>query len=174
MKKLSLFAVFSVLLIISCKNSQEEKSMEVEASAVLDDQKYQNYGAELGDDKSVSALEMENTFNTLRPGDTIPMKFTSTVNEVCKSKGCWMTLDLPNEEETVMVKFKDYGFFVPKDIEQQQVVVHGKAYVSEVSVEEQQHYAKDGGKSEEEINAITKPKRTLSFIADGVLVADNK
>ena len=69
-----------------------------------------------------------------------------------------------------MVKFKDYGFFVPKDIEEKEVVIHGKAFVAEVSVEEQRHYAEDNGKSEAEIAEITLPKRTLSFLADGVLI----
>jgi hypothetical protein len=82
-----------------------------------------------------------------------------------------MKLDLPGEED-VMVKFKDYGFFVPKDIYQKEVVVHGEAYVTEVSVEEQQHYAKDSGKTEEEIAAIDQPKRTLSFEANGVLIKE--
>lgn len=80
-----------------------------------------------------------------------------------------MILDLPQEED-VMVKFKDYGFFVPKDIEEKEVVVSGKAYITEVSVEEQQHYAEDEGKTEKEIAAITQPERTLSFLADGVQI----
>jgi len=68
------------------------------------------------------------------------------------------------------VKFKDYGFFVPKDIDGEEVIINGKAFVNEVSVEEQRHYAKDAGQSEEEIAAITKPKKTYSFEADGVLL----
>ena len=50
------------------------------------------------------------------------------------------------------------------------VVMNGKAYVSETSVEELRHYAEDAGKSEEEITAITEPERTFSFEADGVLL----
>uniref|UniRef100_UPI0035622737 DUF4920 domain-containing protein n=1 Tax=Seonamhaeicola sp. TaxID=1912245 RepID=UPI0035622737 len=92
------------------------------------------------------------------------------VLKVCKAKGCWMTLDLGDGNEA-MVKFKDYGFFVPKDIAGKDVVVNGKAYVKEVPVDELQHYAEDAGKSAEEIAAITKPKKTFSFEADGVLIA---
>ncbi len=40
----------------------------------------------------------------------------------------------------------------------------------EVSVDEQWHYAKDAGKTKEDITLITKPKRTYSFEADGVLL----
>ena len=51
-----------------------------------------------------------------------------------------------------------------------EVVVNGKAFVAEVSVEEQRHYAEDAGRSKEEIEAITEVQKTLSFEADGVLV----
>jgi uncharacterized protein (DUF302 family) len=79
-----------------------------------------------------------------------------------------MTLDMDGENE-VMVKFKDYGFFMPLNAEGD-VVVNGKAYVSETSIDELRHYAEDAGKSEEEIAAITESKRTYSFEADGVLL----
>jgi len=174
MKKLSFFTVFILLIMSSCKNPQENATSKDEAITVHDEQKYESFGNKMNDEASISALEMEDAFKIMKPGDTVQVVFTSKVDEVCKSKGCWMSLALPNSEEKVMVKFEDYGFFVPKDIEEKEVVVQGKAFVSEVSVEEQQHYAKDGGKSEEEIAAITQPKRTLSFIADGVLVAEDK
>jgi len=109
-------------------------------------------------------------YETMQEGDSIHSKLKAKVNKVCQAKGCWMTLDLGNNKE-VMVKFKDYGFFVPKDIAGKNVIINGKAYVKEVSVEEQRHYAEDAGKSAQDIAAITKPKRTYSFEADGVLVA---
>ena len=61
--------------------------------------------------------------------------------------------------------------FVPKDIKGKQVIVNGKAFVNEVPVDELKHYAEDAGKSVEEIAAITESKKTFSFEADGVLVA---
>ena len=82
-----------------------------------------------------------------------------------------MTLNLKDGQQ-VMVKFKDYGFFVPKDIAGKEVIVNGKAFVEEVSVEDQRHYAEDAGKTEEEIAAISSPKKTFSFEADGVLIKD--
>ena len=98
------------------------------------------------------------------------MKFTTKVNEVCQSKGCWMLLDLGEDE--AMVRFKDYGFFMPKNIADREVIVNGKAYVSEMSIDEQRHYAEDAGKTQEEIEAINEVKKTLSFEADGVLVVE--
>ena len=56
------------------------------------------------------------------------------------------------------------------NIENKKVIVNGKAYVSEMSVEEQRHYVEDAGKSEDEIATITEVETTFSFEADGVLV----
>ena len=112
---------------------------------------------------------MANQYAQLKPGDTITTSFTTTVNSVCKMKGCWMNLEIPGDED-VSVKFKDYGFFVPKDIEGKQVVVEGKAFLKEVSVKDQQHFAEDAGKSAQEIAAITEPKQELAFLANGVLL----
>ena len=117
------------------------------------------------------AKDIAMLFSTMEKNDTINVTFKANVNSVCKSKGCWMTLDL-NDDETAMVKFKDYGFFVPKDIDGESVIVHGKAFVKEVSVDEQRHYAEDAGDDKETIEAITTPKRTYSILADGVLVRE--
>lgn len=37
------------------------------------------------------------------------------VDKVCPVKGCWLELMPADETRGVRVKFKDYGFFVPKD-----------------------------------------------------------
>ncbi len=96
-------------------------------------------------------------------------KITGKVTEVCQEKGCWMKVQRPNGE-TLMVKFKDYGYFMPKDIVGKEVVLEGEANVKEVSVKQQKHYAEDAGKSKEEIALIKSPKKELQFIARGVLV----
>ena len=51
-----------------------------------------------------------------------------------------------------------------------EVFINGKAFVSEVSVDEQRHYAQDGGATAEDIAKIVTPKKTYSFLADGVLL----
>ena len=96
-------------------------------------------------------------------------KVTGKVVEVCQEKGCWMKIEKPGGE-TLMVKFKDYGFFMPKDIVGKEVVLDGQAQVKETSVAQLQHYAKDAGKSKEEIEKIKKPKKEVQFVASGVLV----
>lgn len=102
-------------------------------------------------------------------GDTINVKFASKIKEVCSKKGCWMKLPLGDDAET-MVRFKDYGFFMPLDSNDREVIIEGKAFVKETSVKELQHYAEDAGKSKEEIAKITTPKMEFSFEANGVLM----
>jgi hypothetical protein len=72
----------------------------------------------------------------------------------------------------MVVQFKDYGFFVPKDIAGRQVVIEGYAYRAVTPIEDLKHYAEDAGKSQEEIDAITEPKEELKFLASGVILLD--
>ena len=161
-----LFTIAVIALMVGCNENkkQEELFSEVEDA----DMTYQTFGEEITEDGALSKAELIEKYNILKPGDTVALKFTSQVKEVCQNKGCWMRMDLGENE--AMVKFKDYGFFMPKNIAGQDVIVDGVAFVEEMSVEEQRHYAEDAGKTKEEIEAITEPKRTLSFISSGVLI----
>ena len=158
---------FALLLIIaftfSCKN---EKSIETQNEAEAAE--YASFGDKIAADGALTAIAMAEKYGALKVGDTINTKVTASINEVCSTKGCWMKLDLGNNEE-MMVRFTDYGFFMPLNAEGE-VIVNGKAYVTETSVDELRHYAEDAGKSKEEIEAITEPQRTLTFEADGVLL----
>ncbi len=110
-----------------------------------------------------------NELSTKMNGDSYTGKITGKVAEVCQEKGCWMKIERDNGEQ-LMVKFKDYGFFMPTDIVGKEVVLDGEAVVKEVSVKQQKHYAKDAGKSKEEIEKIKASKKETQFIAKGVLV----
>ena len=96
-------------------------------------------------------------------------KVSGKVKEVCQEKGCWMKVEKDNGE-TLMVKFKDYGYFMPKNIVGKEVVLDGEAQLKETSVKQLKHYAEDAGKSKEEIAKITEPKKEVIFVAKGVLV----
>lgn len=170
MKKLVL--LFSiVLLLIACKSENKEtKNSDLTEVKTEVEVTYASFGEKITDENMLSKKEVIETYKNLKEGDTAIVKFATKVNEVCQTKGCWMRLELESDE--AMVKFKDYGFFMPKNIAGKEVIVHGKAFVSEVSIEEQRHYAEDAGKSEEEIAAITEVEKTLSFEADGVLLIE--
>ena len=81
-----------------------------------------------------------------------------------------MKVDIDGEES--MVRFKDYAFFMPKDIAGQDAIIEGVAFIEEVSVEDLKHYAEDDGKSPEEIAAITEPKKSLAIVSSGVLLPE--
>jgi hypothetical protein len=104
--------------------------------------------------------------------DAKAVKIEGEVESVCQAAGCWMKIKTA-DGQTMRVTFKDYGFFVPKDIAGKKVIFEGIPAVKTTSVAELQHYAEDAGKSKEEIAKITSPKTELTFIADGVLVPKN-
>ncbi len=153
------------------KESETSNAKTISSSVQSIEKNYQSFGIEITDQQVLSSTEMMQKLQELKAGDTLKVKFSAPVAAVCKNKGCWMKLSL-NKEERVHVTFKDYGFFVPKDIENQKAIVHGKAYLKEISVERLRHLAKDAGKSEEEIAAITEPELTYAFTADGVLLKE--
>ena len=123
------------------------------------------YGAGTSNEGAIAVNEIEKNIKN----NKFEGKVSGKVVEVCQEKGCWMKIDRGNGEK-LMVKFKDYGFFMPKNIVDKEVVLDGEATVKEVSVKQQRHYAEDAGKSKEEILKIKEPKKELQFIAKGVLV----
>jgi hypothetical protein len=126
----------------------------------------QTYGAAVSPEGAVPMAALNAALGTR---DSAQVKLVGKASAVCQAKGCWMTLPTA-EGKQMRVRFKDYAFFVPKDLSGHDVVVSGWAYRETVSVADQQHYLRDAGKPEKEIAAITQPKQELNFLADGVLV----
>ena len=126
----------------------------------------QTYGAAI---TPAGAVPMSALSTALGTRDSAQVKLVGKASAVCQAKGCWMTLPTADGKQ-MRVRFKDYAFFVPKDLSGHDVVVSGWAYRETVSVADQQHYLRDAGKPDSEIAAITEPKQELSFLADGVLV----
>jgi len=125
MKKLIALLILTVFVTISCKDKQD---------TTRDLANYESFGKEIILEDALPASRMAEHYKTMTVGDSVNSKMTAKVDAVCKSKGCWMKLNLEDGNQ-VMVKFKDYGFFVPKDIEGKEVVINGKAFVNEVSSE---------------------------------------
>ena len=136
----------------------------------LSAQKAQTFGDKI---KAKGAISTAKFLNQIEGKDSLNVKLNVTINEACKKKGCWMNVDL-GEGKDMMVRFKDYGFFVPKDCDGSKGVIEGIAYREVVSVEMLRHYAEDAGKSQEEIDKITQPETRLSFEASGVIIYASK
>mgnify|MGYP000853988566 CR=1 FL=1 len=125
-----------------------------------------SYGEKISADGAISLKELN---NKLSNGGTYAGKIVGIVKESCVTKGCWLTMELPDKTK-MQVKFKDYGFFVPEAIVGKSVVLEGEAKQKIVTVNELKHYAEDAKKSKAEIDAITKPEKQVKFMANGVLV----
>lgn len=124
--------------------------------------------------EATDIMSGEELMVSLADADSVACTFSGTIEETCIKKGCWMTLDTGMEDD-MRVRFKDYGFFVPKEGQSgKRTVMRGMAYKSVTSVADLQHYAEDAGKSAEEIAEITEAEVSISFLADGVLIYDEE
>ena len=64
---------------------------------------YINYGDNI-DSSQVFHEKIDNNYDL--------NNISGEIIDVCPKKGCWMNVKV--DSDTVFVKFKDYGFFVPK------------------------------------------------------------
>ncbi len=131
-------------------------------------QKYDSFGSKI---KPKEALLVVGLVGNSKVQNT-NVKVEGEVESVCQAAGCWMKIKLA-DGKTMRVTFKDYGFFVPKDISGKKVIFEGTPSIKTTSVAELKHYAEDAGKSKEEIAKINESKTELSFVANGVLVPKN-
>lgn len=158
--RFSLFAFTLVFLGACNKNTAKMSSAEFlgEAFAVSNVITYDQLLATIQTKKEMNNIVVE-----------------GKVGAVCQAKGCFMNMVSDNSDDAkqMFVKFKDYGFFMPKDLTDGRVVMKGNAFVEETSVEDLRHYAKDEGKSDAEIMAITEPMMELKFMASGVKILQN-
>ena len=96
-------------------------------------------------------------------------KIEGTILSSCPKKGCWMQVKI--DSDTIQVTFKDYGFFVPKTgLKNKKTILEGYPKQDTISIKMLKHFAEDAGKSQKEIDKITKPEYKISFIADGVII----
>ena len=101
----------------------------------------------------------------------MPIKIKGEILSTCPKKGCWMRIRA--EEDTILVRFKDYGFFVPtQGVERKEVIINGDLSIDTLTVPQLRHYAEDAGKALKDINKINEPEITMSFLASGVIIKE--
>ncbi len=154
MKKVSKFFLL-VLCFCFCANVFAQKTQEV---------KY--YGDKIDEKGTISA---EKLFKKLAGKESMDAKITGKIIQSCTKKGCWMTMDM-GKGKKMMVKFKDYAFFVPKDLNGEMAIIEGTAKKEVIDVATLRHYAEDAGKSKEDIEKITQPEEKYTFEAKGVII----
>lgn len=169
MKKNVLF-LWGLLGVSACQSPQQEASLQQEAAvepvASAASDQVLAYGERVD---SAAPVAVEEVPALLARQDSLYTTLRATALESCAKKGCWMTVALGNGE-SMRVTFKDYGFFVPKNLKGEQVVMQGVLKRKLSTVEELRHYAEDAGKSAAEVAAIQQADTAYSFEAAGVLI----
>lgn len=125
-----------------------------------------NYGNTAWD--TTEAITGEQLMEQLAGQDSVYTTVSGNVAAACQAKGCWMNMNVAGNE--MFVKFKDYGFLVPKNSAEHNAIIKGWAYQDTISVKDRIEYARDAEATQEEIAAITEPEVKLTFMAEGVVM----
>ena len=152
------------LSFLACNNTGPEPGEGPRADAPESNMQF--FGDSISADGAVAAAELP---AQLAGKDSLRIKLSGTIEEVCQKKGCWMDMKI-GSDQVMKVTFRDYAFFVPKDASGKSVIIDGYAYTDTVSVAELRHYAEDAGKTKEEIEKISAPEVSISFEANGVII----
>lgn len=167
MKKYSFFYFIAFLTFAALFTACKDKTGGNEALTMAGDSIH--FGAKIDE---TGAISYDSLLAALAGVDSLEAKVVGKVDAVCQTKGCWM--DIVSEQdtmaETMFVQFKDYAFFMPKDLAGNKVVIEGMAYRELTSVDDLKHFAEDEGLAPEEIAKITEPKEELKFMASGVKI----
>jgi hypothetical protein len=158
MKKISIILLIAATAVACNSHSNTEETETVSVSGRYGDSTWTSEGA-------VTAAQL---MDSLAGKDSVYAITSGIIAAACQAKGCWMTMDMAGNE--MQVKFKDYGFFVPKNSAEHNATMRGWAYQDTLSVADQIEYAKDAEATAEEIATITAPKVKLTFMADGVII----
>jgi len=162
-----MYICFLSIALISCQNTPNNEVVEEVVVEELP-MAYTSFGEEINNEGIVSYSEFA---EMLSQNDTVHVKLAGTIDKTCTVKGCWMKVNVDGIEEPMHITFKDYGFFVPKEgQEDKETIFEGVAYVDTLSVDMLRHYAEDEGQSVEEIAAINTPEVVVTFEAAGVLI----
>ena len=125
------------------------------------------YGEKISEKGAVSTTKLEKLMNEK---ESVNVKLKGEIIQTCSKKGCWMSMDM-GKGQKMLVKFKDYGFFVPKEgVNGKTAIIEGIAQKEVIDVATLRHYAEDAGKSKEEIEKITQPEEKFTFEAVGVII----
>ncbi|MEQ8904411.1 DUF4920 domain-containing protein [Ekhidna sp.] len=126
-------------------------------------EKFAFHGEEISSENAISVEE----FLAQVGEENANFKVRATIEEVCQMKGCWMTI-MNESDINIRVTFKDYGFFVPKDVSGSEVIIEGIAKEEILDEDVARHYAEDGGQEYDE-----SMRNSITFVAKGVLIKES-
>ena len=151
MKKIILLITIS-LFILSCQNNKKVNKYGDQTMTML------------------NTIEGSQLRSILSTEDSIQTKIIGKINAICQKKGCWMEMDL-GDNQNILIRFKDYGFFVPMNAVGKTAIVEGVARVDTLTIEWLKHQLDDANASQEEIDAIINPEISYTIEeATGVII----
>jgi hypothetical protein len=153
--------ILGLTFFYGCSSNEKQIDEKTISEKVL-----QRFGDSISEQNAEPA---EKLLSLMSGKDSLPLKMSGKITDVCQKKGCWMEVDL-GSGKTIRVTFKDYAFFVPKDAAGKTAIINGYAKIDSISVAQLKEYASDAKKSKEDIDAINKPETELSFEANGVII----
>ena len=162
MKKIIFLSTIGIAMLSACSDHKAENKNQLSTT----DTSLQYFGEKITQDAAVAANQL---VAQMQGKDSLKIKLTGKIEEVCQKKGCWMNMNIGNNQ-SMKISFKDYAFFIPKDAAGKTAFIEGVAFKDTTSIAELQHYAEDGGKTKEEIAKITAPEINISFEANGVIL----
>lgn len=165
-------AAAAALTFTACakKNDAEAMKLEVGKSAAEQQQptakaaQYKAFGDSV--QSTTAPLPLAEAIKTPSPQKIV--RIQAKVVEVCQKKGCWMMLT--DGSTTMRITFKDYGFFMPKDLAGRTIIAEGILSEDILAEKDARHYAEDAGKSKEEIAKIKGDQKTITMVAQSVFV----
>lgn len=131
-------------------------------SAMAQDKPTGHFGAAFTDAKAVTLKDVIENVDKFS-GKTI--KVEGEITDVCQAKGCWLVVT--DGERAMRVKFKDYGFFVPKDASGKKVTLEGVVENKTISEMHAQHLAQES-KGKVDPSTIKGPQQVIMMTANGV------
>lgn len=163
-----LISIVITVLLFACNSGNVKENQTTEATEVSQENKAGYIGEKISVDNVISG---EKLIAMLGKQDSVWVSMQSKIVTNCQNSGCWMDLDVGNDE-VIKVTFKDYAFFVPLDSKGKTATVEGFAKKELIPVDILKHYAEDDGKSQEEVDAITEPQMAYTFEAIGVIIEE--
>jgi len=80
----------------------------------------ETFGSEVTIEKPVSLAEVYASPDKFEGKE---IRIDGEISQVCQHKGCW--IKMTDGDKELIVRFKDYGFFVPKDAATSKVTIQG-------------------------------------------------
>ncbi len=155
----------------------EEDSKEEESGALafngVDKGEYTLFGHEdISADDAVSQSAM---FESFKNNGEFMGKVNVSINEVCQKAGCWINFKKDDDDETVMVFFRDHFNIPIEESAGKEAILYGNLITDTLSVDFQRHLLDDAAEAGEEVaqadyDAITEEKVDVSFDCVSILI----